>query len=335
MYNTNKCCRLIIVIPCYNEETVLPLTAPQFLKKLYYLIENGKISNESGILFIDDGSKDKTWLIVKELCLKDIHYNGVSLSRNRGHQNALMAGLMEAKDSCDITVSIDCDGQDDLDAIDRMIEKYKDGYEIVYGVRGKRDKDTWFKRTTAEAFYHFMNFMGVESVYNHADFRLVSSRALNEFEKFHEVNLYLRGMIPMVGFPSTSVYYERKERLAGESHYPFSKMLSLAFDGITSLSIKPIHVITSVGFAITILSVLAVLWAVFCRFTGKTVSGWTSLICVICFFGGAILTSLGIIGEYVGKAYMEAKARPRYIISERTYSRHNINYSGREDLANE
>jgi len=312
-------CRLYIIIPCYNEEQVLPITAPEFLSKLNSLIDCGKISNDSRIQFVNDGSEDSTWRIIKDLAEQDEHYIGISQSRNRGHQNAILAGLMEAKDRCDITISIDCDGQDDIDAMDEMIEQYGKGYEVVYGVRSKRDTDSFFKRLTAETFYRLLNSMGVEAVFNHSDYRLISSKVLQEFAKFHEVNLFLRGMVPLVGFPSTEVYYERHERVAGESHYPLLKMLALAFDGITSLSIKPIHMITSFGFMVTVLSVIGILWAVVTWVAGKTVSGWASLICIICFFGGAIIMSLGIIGEYVGKAYIEIKARPRYIISERTY----------------
>ncbi len=312
---------LYIVIPCYNEEQVLPITAPEFLSKLNTLIESGKISDDSRIMFVNDGSKDSTWQIIKDLSKQDEHYIGISQSRNRGHQNAVLAGLMEAKDRCDITISIDCDGQDDIDAMDEMVEQYGQGYEVVYGVRSRRDTDTFFKRFTAESFYKLLNLMGVEAVFNHADYRLISSRVLQEFAKFHEVNLFLRGMVPLVGFPSTNVYYERHERIAGESHYPLSKMLALAFDGITSLSIKPIRLITSFGFMVTALSMIAIIWAIVTWIAGKTVSGWASLICIVCFFGGAILMSLGIIGEYVGKAYIETKARPRYIISERTYDR--------------
>lgn len=309
---------LYIVIPCYNEETVLPISSKLFLDKLSSLIQQGVISDESRVMYVNDGSKDSTWEIIKQLSCEDNHVIGICQSRNRGHQNAVLAGLMEAKDHCDITISIDCDGQDDINAMDAMIEQYQNGFDIVYGVRSKRDTDTVFKRFTAESYYKLLNRMGVEVVYNHADYRLVSSRVLNEFENFHEVNLFLRGMFPLVGFSSTSVYYERHERLAGESHYPLSKMLALAFDGITSLSIKPIRLITGFGFITVILSLVGVLWAVIAVALGKTVSGWASLLCVVCFFGGAILLALGIIGEYIGKIYLETKARPRFIISERT-----------------
>lgn len=315
---------LYIVIPCYNEEQVLPVTAPQFLEKLNSMIREEKIDDKSRVLFVNDGSKDSTWKIIKELALKDPHYMGISQSRNRGHQNAVFAGLMEAKDCCDITISIDCDGQDDINAMDEMVAQYQRGHEIVYGVRSKRDSDTFFKRFTAESFYKLLNKMGVEAVFNHADYRLISSRVLQEFANFHEVNLFLRGMIPLVGFPSTVVYYERHERLAGKSHYPLSKMFALAFDGITSLSIKPIRIITVFGLIVTLLSTIGILWAVIEAIAGTAVSGWASLICIVCFFGGAILMALGIIGEYVGKAYIEIKARPRYIISERTYRKDRI-----------
>ena len=316
-----KCPILYIVIPCYNEQEVLPITAPQFLDKITSLTKAGKISDDSRVMFVNDGSTDETWEIIKSLAHQDEHFVGISQSRNRGHQNTVLAGLMEARDVCDITVSIDCDGQDDIDAIDKMVDQYLAGYEIVYGVRSKRDTDSFFKRFTAETYYKLLDKMGVEVIYNHGDYRLISSRVLKEFANFHEVNLYLRGMIPLVGFPSTQVPYERKARLAGETHYPLSKMLILAIDGITSLSIKPIQMIAEFGFIVTILSMVGIVWAIVDFFLGRTVSGWASMICIICFFGGAILTALGIIGEYVGKTYMETKGRPRYIISERTYTR--------------
>ena len=310
---------LYIVIPCYNEEKVLPITAPMFLKKIQDLSATEKISQDSRVLFVNDGSKDNTWNIIKDLSKADPHYIGICQSRNRGHQNAVLAGLMEAKDKCDITISIDCDGQDDINAMDAMVDAYLDGCEVVYGVRSKRDTDTFFKRFTAEGFYKLMNWMGAEVVFNHADYRLISSRVLQEFANFKEVNIFLRGMIPLVGFKSTSVYYERAERIAGESHYPLKKMLALAFDGITSLSVKPIRMITGFGVTVSILSFLGVLWALIAQLTGSTVSGWASTMCVICFMGGVQLVCLGVIGEYVGKIYMETKRRPRYIISERTW----------------
>lgn len=310
---------LYIVIPCYNEEAVLPVTAPMFLEKINQLVRAEKVSDQSRVLFVNDGSKDQTWPIIQALAEQDEHFIGISLSRNRGHQNALLAGLMEAKDRCDITISIDCDGQDDINAMNDMVDEYLDGCEIVYGVRKERDTDSFFKRWTAESFYRLLGWMGGEIIFNHADYRLMSSRVLQEFEKFGEVNLFLRGMVPMVGFKSTSVYYRRNERLAGESHYPLKKMLALAFDGITSLSIKPIRIITSIGLLVAALSFLGIIWAIVGSMTGNTVSGWASTTCIICFVSGIQLLSLGVIGEYVGKTYMETKKRPRYIISERTY----------------
>lgn len=310
---------LYIVIPCYNEEQVLPITAPMFLKKITDLANAGEISDESRILFVNDGSKDKTWEIIQSLAKEDVHYIGICQSRNRGHQNAVLAGLMEAKDRCDITISIDCDGQDDINAMDEMVRAYDDGCEVVYGVRSRRDTDTFFKRFTAESFYRLLNWMGGEIVFNHADYRLISSRVLQELANFKEVNIFLRGMVPLVGFKSTSVYYARTERLAGESHYPLKKMLMLAFDGITSLSVKPIRIITGLGLTIAAISFIGIIWAIIGAFSGNTVSGWASTTCILCFLGGIQLLSLGVIGEYIGKIYMETKARPRYIISERTY----------------
>ena len=310
--------RLYIVIPCYNEEAVLPITAPLFRDKLLSLSAQGKISPDSRVLFVNDGSKDNTWNLICQLAKEDEHYKGICLSRNRGHQNALLAGLMEAKDKCDITISIDCDGQDDINAMDAMVDEYLSGAEIVYGVRSKRDTDTFFKRFTAESFYKLMKWMGADTVYNHADYRLVSSRALKEFANFKEVNIFLRGMFPLVGFKSTCVYYERHERIAGESHYPLKKMLALAFDGITSLSIKPIRIITGLGVVISLVAFALIVYALVSYFTGNVVSGWASSLIVTCFLGGIQLISLGVIGEYVGKIYMETKGRPRFIISERT-----------------
>lgn len=309
---------LYVVVPCYNEEQVLPITAELFLNKLRALEREWKISAESRILFVDDGSKDSTWQIICDLAGKNHHYKGIQQSRNRGHQNAVLAGLMEARDHCDITISIDCDGQDDINAMDAMVDAYLDGCEIVYGVRSKRDTDTFFKRFTAESYYRFLRFMGVEAVYNHADYRLVSNKVLNAFADFKEVNLFLRGMFPLVGFKSTSVYYERRERIAGKSHYPFRKMLALAFEGITSLSVKPLHVITVLGCLIAVLSFLGCLWSVIVALCGDSVPGWASMTCIICLLGGVQLTCLGVLGEYIGKIYMEVKQRPRYIISRRT-----------------
>ena len=312
---------LYIVIPCYNEQEVLPITAPMFLNKLRTLIECGKIADSSRIMFVNDGSKDNTWDIICGLAKADEHYIGISQSRNRGHQNAVLAGLMEAKDKCDITISIDCDGQDDINAMDRMVDEYKSGCEVVYGVRSSRDTDTAFKRTTAQGFYKFLSLMGAEVVYNHADYRLISSRVLQEFANFKEVNLFLRGMIPLVGFKSTSVEYARAERIAGESHYPLKKMLALAVDGITSLSVKPLRLITGFGVLVAMISFIGCIWALISALCGNTVQGWASMTCIVCFVSGVQLICLGIIGEYIGKIYMETKQRPRYIISERTWEK--------------
>lgn len=310
---------LYIIIPCYNEQEVLPITAPKFLHKMENLIQKNMVSNESKILFIDDGSKDNTWKIIQRLANQNTIFRGIQQSRNRGHQNAVLAGLMEAKQYADITISIDCDGQDDINAMDKMVEEYHNGCDIVYGVRSSRKTDTFFKRFTAESFYKFLNVMGAEVVYNHADYRLVSKKVLNEFANFKEVNLFLRGMFPLVGFKSTSVYYERHERIAGESHYPLRKMLALAFDGITSLSIKPLRMITGLGIIASVISFVGIIWAVIDQLFGNVVAGWSSTVCVICFMGGIQLICLGVLGEYIGKIYMEVKQRPRYIISNRTY----------------
>ena len=314
---------LYIVIPCYNEQEVLPVTSGMFLEKINSLIEKGRVAPESRVVFVNDGSKDNTWNIIQELAKSDEHFEGVCLSRNRGHQNALLGGLMTVKDRCDITISIDCDGQDDINAMDAMVDAYWDGCEVVYGVRSKRDTDTFFKRFTAEGFYKLMNWMGAQVVFNHADYRLMSSRVLNEFANFKEVNIFLRGMVPLVGFKSTSVYYERAERIAGESHYPLKKMLALAFDGITSLSVKPIRLITGFGALISVISFVGVIWAVIEAILGSTVAGWASTTSIVCFMGGIQLLCLGVIGEYIGKIYLETKQRPRYIIEKCTWNREN------------
>ena len=312
---------LYIVIPCYNEQEVLPITAPMFLNKLKQLMSDGLISGDSRVMFVNDGSTDGTWDIISKLAAEDEHFIGISQSRNRGHQNALLAGLMEAKDRCDISISIDCDGQDDIDAMDKMIAEYLGGCEVVYGGRSSRETDSFFKRTTAQGFYKLLSAMGAEVVYNHADYRLVSSRVLRELASFKEVNLFLRGMVPLVGFKSTCVEYARCERLAGKSKYPLSKMLSLAADGITSLSVKPLRLITSFGVFVALLSFIGVIWAIISALCGDTVAGWASTTCIVCFVGGVQLVCLGIIGEYIGKIYLETKGRPRYIISERTYDK--------------
>ena len=310
---------LYIVVPCYNEQEVLPITAPLFLKKIEMLRDLGKISDESRVLFVNDGSRDATWEIIKGLAAADPHFLGIAQSRNRGHQNALLAGLMEAKDRCDITISIDCDGQDDIDAMDQMVDAYLDGCEVVYGVRASRRTDSFFKRFTAQSFYKFLSAMGAEVVYNHADYRLISARVLKEFANYHEVNLFLRGLIPLVGFKSTTVSYDRAERLAGKSHYPLRKMIALAMDGITSLSVKPLQLITGFGVVVALVSFIGVLWALITALCGRSVAGWASMTCIVCFVSGVQLISLGILGEYVGKIYLETKQRPRYIISERSW----------------
>ncbi len=311
--------KLYIIVPCYNEEQVLPITATLFLSKLEQLSAAGKIDAQSRVLFVDDGSKDATWEIISTLAIKDARVLGIRQSRNRGHQNALLAGMMEAKDRCDITITIDCDGQDDIHAMDAMVDAYRDGCEIVYGVRSNRDTDTPFKRFTAQSYYKFLKHMGVECEYNHADYRLVSSRVLQEFASFREVNLFLRGMFPLVGFKSTSVPYVRQQRMAGESHYPLRKMIALAVEGITSLSVQPLRMITAFGSAIAVLSFVGVVWSIVVALLGKSAPGWASMTCIICFVSGVQMISLGVLGEYIGKIYLEVKGRPRYIISQRTF----------------
>ena len=309
---------LYIVIPCYNEEEVLPITAPLFLEQVRHMQSQALISEDSRIVFINDGSKDRTWEIITALAKTDKTYTGISQSRNRGHQNAVWAGLMESKDKCDITISIDCDGQDDITVMEQMVREYIGGCEIVYGVRSDRKSDTLFKKTSARGFYKFLNLLGAEIVYNHADYRLLSAKALQELAKFSEVNLFLRGMIPLVGFPSTSVYYKRTERLAGKGHYPLKKMISLALSGITSLSVKPLRLISGLGIFMSIISFACVIWAIVARLLGNTAIGWASTMAIVGLIGGIQLVCLGVIGEYIGKIYMEVKNRPRYIISERT-----------------
>lgn len=309
---------LYIVVPCYNEQEVLGVTAPMFLEKILSLRDAGKIADASRVLFVNDGSRDRTWEIINELSRSDPHYAGISLSRNRGHQNALLAGLMEARERCDVTISADCDGQDDINAMDAMIDEYLGGCDIVYGVRTSRRKDSFFKRFTAQSYYRFLSAMGAEVVYDHADYRLISSRALKELAGFREVNLFLRGMVPLLGFKSCTVGYERSERLAGKSHYPLRRMAALAIDGVTSLSVRPLHIITVLGIIVAFLSFIGCVWALVTALCGKAVEGWASMTCIVCFVGGVQLVSLGIIGEYIGKIYLETKQRPRYIISERT-----------------
>lgn len=309
---------LYVVIPCYNEQEVLPVTAPMFLQKINDLYLDGKISDSSRILFVNDGSKDNTWEIITKLSQLDEHYCGISLSRNCGHQNALLAGLMEVKDKCDMCVSIDSDGQDDIDVIDKMVNEYLSGSDIVYGVRADRKTDTVFKRGTAQFFYKIMRAMGVDIIYNHADYRLMSKKALKGLSRFKEVNLFLRGMVPMIGYKYSCVEYSRKERIAGKSKYPLKKMLSFAIDGITSLSVKPIRLITALGFLVSALSIIGIIWSVIVRFIIGHTGGWASTVSIMCFLGGVQLLSLGVIGEYIGKIYLEVKERPRYIIDKNT-----------------
>lgn len=308
---------MYIVIPCFNEEKVLSITTPIFLNKLNEMSDKGMISQDSRILFVNDGSTDNTWQMISDLCESEKRVCALSLSRNRGHQNALLAGLTEAADKCDFAISIDCDGQDDINAMDKMVEEYIGGADIVYGVRSRRDSDTFFKRTTARGFYKLLNAFGAQVIYDHADYRLMSSRALKVLTEFKEVNIFLRGMVPMVGFKSTCVYYERYERVAGTSHYPIKKMIKLALDGITSLSIRPIRMITVFGFAVAIISIVGLIWSFVIGLLGNGTAGWASTVSIICFLGGIQLLSLGVIGEYVGKIYLETKARPRFIVSER------------------
>lgn len=306
--------KLFVVLPCYNEEEVLPETSKRLLELYERMISEGIISSESKIVFVDDGSRDRTWEIISSLCDSNEVYRGVKLAHNAGHQNALLGGLMTIKDECDCAISIDADLQDDINVIPEMVKKYDSGCDVVYGVRSDRKTDTFFKRTTAQGFYKFMSVMGVDVVYNHADYRLLSRRALNDLSSFKEVNLFLRGIVPLIGYKSDSVYYERAERFAGESKYPLKKMLSFAFDGITSFSVKPIKILWSVGALVCIAAIIAAIYTLISKFFGYTSDGWASLMCSIWFLGGVQLISIGVIGEYIGKIYKETKARPRYII---------------------
>ena len=307
---------LYVVVPCYNEEEVLHETTKRLKEKLEKLIKNKKISDRSKVMYVNDGSKDKTWEIICDINKKEKLFTGISLSRNRGHQNALLAGLMTAREYADVVISMDADLQDDINAMDEMLDKYYDGSDIVYGVRSSRKKDSFFKRVTAQGFYKFMKFMGVDVVYNHADYRLTSKRALDAFSDFKEVNLFLRGMFPLVGFKSDVVYYERAKRFAGESKYPLKKMLNFAWDGITSFSVKPIRLVLKLGILIFFLSIAMLIYCLVVKLLGQTVAGWTFIVGSIWLIAGIQMLSIGIIGEYVGKMYSETKARPRYIISE-------------------
>ena len=308
--------KLYMVIPCYNEQEVLPETSKRLKEKLSTLVKAGKIDPESRIIFVNDGSKDRTWEIIRRLHEEDPVFGGVNLSRNRGHQNALLAGLMTVKDQAEMAISMDADLQDDINAIDEMVEKYLNGTDIVYGVRSSRAKDTFFKKATAEGFYKLMNTMGVNTVFNHADYRLMSKRALEGLAEFREVNLFLRGIVPMIGYSTDVVYYERGERFAGESKYPLGKMLSFAIEGITSLSTKPIRMITFLGFFIFLVSIGILIYSLVRHFMGATIVGWTTLMVSVWAIGGLILLSLGVVGEYIGKIYLETKARPRFLIEE-------------------
>ncbi|MCL2322173.1 MAG: glycosyltransferase family 2 protein [Oscillospiraceae bacterium] len=308
--------KLYLVVPCYNEEEVLKETAKRLCEKLMSLIKANKISEDSKILFVNDGSKDETWNIIKTLYEKNSFIQGIKLSRNEGHQNALFCGLIHAKDECDVAISLDADLQDDVDVIDEFIEKYHEGSDIVYGVRNSRKKDSFFKRTSAEGFYKVMKLLGVDIVYNHADYRLMSKNALNALSEFNEVNLFLRGIVPLIGYKSDVVYYERHERFAGESKYPLKKMLSFAFEGITSFSIKPIKFISAIGFLIFSISILMLIYSLIMFSIGNTHPGWTSLIISIWAIGGLQLLAIGIIGEYIGKAYLETKHRPKYFVEK-------------------
>lgn len=307
---------LYIVVPCYNEEAVLYETTKRLKIKLEDLIKKDIISKKSKVMYVNDGSKDNTWNMIKEIESKEKIFTGISLSRNRGHQNALVAGLLTAKEYADVVISMDADLQDDIDAIDEMIRKYYNGCEIVYGVRSSRKKDSFFKKTTAEGFYKFMKLMGVDVVYNHADYRLTSKKVLDNFKNFNEVNLFLRGIFPLIGYKSDIVYYERSERFAGESKYPLKKMLNFAWDGITSFSVKPLRMICTIGFIILFVSIVIMIYSLVRKLTGNTVDGWTFLSISIWFIGGIQMICLGIIGEYIGKVYTEVKARPRYIIED-------------------
>ncbi len=305
---------LYLVLPCYNEEEVLPETTKRLTEKLYALINAGAVSRESRILFVDDGSKDGTWRLISEYSGAIPFVDGVKLAHNRGHQNALLAGLMTAMPLCDCAISMDADLQDDVDAVNRFLEKYKEGCDVVYGVRNKRENDTFFKRTTAEGFYRVMRLLGVEVVFNHADYRLMSRRALEGLSEYGEVNLFLRGIVPLIGFRSDYVYYDRAERFAGESKYPLKKMLSFALDGITSFSVKPLKLISNLGILISALSVFGLLYALISYFCGAAVAGWTAIVCSIWLLGGLQMLCLGVVGGYVGKIYSEVKRRPRYLI---------------------
>ena len=304
------------VIPCYNEEAVLPETTRRMTDKLNAMRAAGLIGEKSRILYVDDGSKDRTWELVSQFNRENPWVEGVKLSHNRGHQHALLCGLMSAMPRCDAAISMDADLQDDIDALDQFVKKFQEGCDVVYGVRNKRDTDTWFKRTTAEGFYKVMQLLGVDVVFNHADYRLMSKRALEALSEYKEVNLFLRGIVPLIGYRSDYVYYDRHERFAGESKYPLKKMLSFALDGITSFSVKPLKLISNLGILISVLSIFGLLYALISYFAGVAVSGWTAIVCSIWLLGGLQMLCLGVVGGYIGKIYSEVKARPRYRVEE-------------------
>ncbi|ANE22084.1 ribonuclease III [Denitrobacterium detoxificans] len=317
-----------IISPCYNEEDVLPYSLETFTRKIDELVERDLISRQSRVCFIDDGSRDNTWRLIEEASQADPRVIGIKQSRNRGHQNSLLCAMMEARGKVDAVVTIDCDGQDDVNAIDEMVLRFLDGDDVVYGVRSNRDSDTRMKRGSAQFFYRLMNAMGAETVYNHADYRLLSARALDGLAEYGEVNLYLRGIMPLVGLPHSTVEYTRDERVAGESHYPLRKMLHLAFDGITSFSIKPVRIVSMLGIIFSLVGLVGVIWAIASFFLGSTISGWSSTVCIICTIGGIQLVSVGIIGEYLGKVYLEVKRRPRYLVERRTWDSSAREYRG-------
>lgn len=316
MYYTKVPKILAVIIPCYNEEDVLPMSISKIKNVMYNLIDENIIASKSFLLFVNDGSKDNTWGIISRAHQEDNKICGVNLAGNAGHQNALLAGLSVAVDNCDCAITIDADLQDDVNAIREMVIKYQEGNDIVYGVRASRNSDTWFKRTTAQYFYKFMNFLGVKSVYNHADFRLMSKRAISYFLQFEERNIFLRGIVPLIGYNTTNVYYDRAERLAGESKYPLRKMLAFAFEGITSFSVKPVHMIIYLGCIFLLISLVIFAWVIWALLTGHVVQGWASLMLSVWLCSGSVLVALGIVGEYIGKIYLEVKKRPRYNIEE-------------------
>jgi glycosyltransferase involved in cell wall biosynthesis len=305
-----------LVIPCYNEEAVLSETVKRLTAKMKNMISQGRADEKSRMLLVDDGSRDKTWEMISDYSEQNGLVSGIKLAHNRGHQNALLAGLMTAKEYCDCAISLDADLQDDIEVLDQFVDRFADGCDVVYGVRNKRETDSFFKRATAQGFYKFMQVLGVDVVYNHADYRLMSRRALDALSEYKEVNLFLRGMVPLIGYRSDYVYYDRHERFAGESKYPLKKMLSFAIDGITSFSVKPLKIISRFGVIVSLLSVIGLIYALVSYFTGSAVSGWTAIVCSIWLLGGIQLLCIGVVGGYIGKIYSEVKARPRFKIEE-------------------